>query len=131
MNDEVVVPVRVLDASVLLGVLFQEVALEVVPLEGSAVSAVNWSEVLQVAVRRGADVAGLGDAIGAEGVVIVPFSAEHAASAAALSPHTRVAGLSLADRACLALAESLSVPALTADRAWRDVAVGVEVVLVR
>ena len=122
---------RVLDASALLAVLYREVGFDVVPLEGSAVSAVNWSEVVQVAARRGADVVGLGDAIAAEGTVVVPFTAEHAESAAELWPRTRAAGLSLADRACLALARHHGVPALTADRAWGDVQVGVEVVVVR
>jgi len=124
-------PKRVLDASALLAVLYREVGFDVVPLEGSAVSAVNWSEVVQVAARRGADVVGLGDAIAAEGTVVVPFTADHAESAAELWSRTRAAGLSLADRACLALALHYGVPALTADRAWGDVGVGVEIVVVR
>jgi predicted nucleic acid-binding protein len=66
VNESDHAPKRVLDASALLALLFGEVGFEVVPLEGSAVSAVNWSEVVQVAVRRGADVVGLGDAIAAE-----------------------------------------------------------------
>ena len=124
-------PQRVLDASALLAVLFREVGFDAVPLEGSAVSAVNWSEVVQVATRREADVVGLGDALAAEGTVVVPFTAVHAEAAAALWPAARSAGLSLADRACLALARAYGVPALTADRAWTGVATGVEVVVVR
>ena len=131
MNGSEPDPKRVLDASALLAVLFREVGFEAVPLEGSAVSAVNWSEVVQVAARRNADVVGIGDAIAAEGTVVVPFTAAHAESAAALWPGTRAAGLSLADRACLALARRYGVPALTADRAWGDVEAGVEVVVVR
>jgi ribonuclease VapC len=124
-------PKRVLDASALLALLFGEVGFEVVPLEGSAVSAVNWSEVVQVAARRDADVVGLADAIAAEGAVVVPFTAAQAEVAAALWVRTRAAGLSLGDRACLALARRYGVPALTADRAWGQVGVGVEVVVVR
>ena len=124
-------PQRVLDASALLAVLFREVGFDAVPLEGSAVSAVNWSEVVQVAARREADVVGLVDALAAEGMVVVPFTAAHAEAVAALGPATRAAGLSLADRACLAVARSYGVPALTADRAWGGVEAGVEVVLVR
>ena len=74
---------------------------------------------------------GLGDAIAAEGAVVVPFTATHAESADALWPRTRAAGLSLGDRACLALARRYGVPALTADGAWGDVEAGVEVVVVR
>lgn len=124
-------PQRVLDASVLLAVFFREVGVDAVPLDGSAVSAVNWSEVVQVAARRGADVRGLADALAAEGAVVVPFTAAHAEAAAALWQRTRAAGLSLADRACLALARQYAVPVLTADRAWGDMEVGAEVVLVR
>jgi ribonuclease VapC len=124
-------PKRVLDASALLALLFREVGFEVVPLEGSAVSAVNWSEVVQVAARRDADVMGLGDAIAAEGAVVVPFTAALAEVAATLWPRTHAAGLSLGDRACLALARRYGVPALTADRAWGQVEAGVEVVVVR
>lgn len=131
MNDAEAEPKRVLDASALLAVFFREVGFEVVPLDGSAVSAVNWSEVLQVASRRGADVVGLDDAIAAEGALVIAFTSADAESAAALWPRTRTAGLSLADRACLALAQRYGVPALTADRAWRDLEVGVEIAVVR
>ena len=124
-------PQRVLDASALLAVVFREVAFDAVPLEGSAVSAVNWSEVVQVAARRGADVEGMRVALAAEGAVVVPFTAAHAEAAAALWPATRTAGLSPADRACLALARSFGVPALTADRAWDGVLADIEVVVVR
>jgi len=40
-------------------------------------------------------------------------------------------GLSLGDRACLALALREQAPVLTGDRAWSKVDVGVEVVLIR
>lgn len=61
----------------------------------------------------------------------VPTAAICAEAAARLRPATRHAGLSLADRACLALARRLGVPAVTADRAWGDLDVGVEVRLIR
>jgi ribonuclease VapC len=131
MNGSEPNPERVLDASALLALLSREVGFEAVPLAGSAVSAVNWSEVVQVAARRDADVVGLADAIAAEGVVVVPFTAAQAEAAAALWPKVRAAGLSIADRACLALARRYDVPALTADRAWGEVEAGVEVVVVR
>lgn len=131
MNGGADAPRRVLDASALLAVLFREVGFDAVPLDGSAVSAVNWSEVVQVATRRAADVVGLGDALAAEGTIVVPFAAAHAEAAAALWPATRTSGLSLADRACLALARAYGVPAFTADRAWGGVATDVEVVVVR
>jgi ribonuclease VapC len=68
----------------------------------TGVSAVNWSEVVQVGARRGAEVVGLADAIAAQAAAVVPFTAAHAESAAAPWPRTRAVGLALADRACLA-----------------------------
>jgi PIN domain nuclease of toxin-antitoxin system len=44
---------------------------------------------------------------------------------------TRGRGLSLADRACLALARVLDRPAITADRAWAGLEVGVEIRTIR
>lgn len=52
------------------------------------------------------------------GLTIQPFVAEDAEASAMLWRYTKEHGLSLADRACLALASRLSVPALTADRTW-------------
>jgi PIN domain nuclease of toxin-antitoxin system len=51
--------------------------------------------------------------------------------AAALRATTRRFGLSVGDRACLALALREQVPAVTTDRAWSKLSVGVEVVLIR
>ena len=50
---------------------------------------------------------------------------------AVLRPKTRSLGLSLADRACLALARQLRVPVVTADRSWRKLHVGVKVQVIR
>jgi PIN domain nuclease of toxin-antitoxin system len=44
---------------------------------------------------------------------------------------TRAAGLSLGDRACLALARERRIPALTADRAWSHLQLGIEIQTVR
>ena len=41
------------------------------------------------------------------------------------------AGLSLGDRACLALAQQLNLPAITADRVWEGVVEDVAVHLIR
>ena len=67
-------------------------------------------------------------AIGAE---IVPLDEDLAVAAAALRDATRRRGLSLGDRTCLALALSQGAPAMTADRAWEGLDVGVEIILIR
>jgi PIN domain nuclease of toxin-antitoxin system len=123
----------VLDASAILAVLQREPGAQVVVplLDGAAISAVNWSETIQKAISRDVSIDGLRADIEALGVSIVPFTAVEAEQAAALWLETMHAGLSLGDRACLALARREGVPALTADRSWSSVAVGVDVRVVR
>jgi ribonuclease VapC len=64
-------------------------------------------------------------------VTVEPLNIEDALAAAALWASTRVTGLSLGDRACLALAQRLGVPAVTADREWVTVNVSIAIHLVR
>ena len=64
-------------------------------------------------------------------VEVAPFDGVQAERAAALRPATRARGLSLGDRACLALAATRGIPALTGDPAWTEVEVGVRVELIR
>lgn len=126
-------PRYVLDASALLAMLQDEPGAEEVAaaLDRAAISAVNWSEVWQRALERGADVAGLREDVAALGLRIEAFDAEDGEAAARLWPVGRRAGLSLGDRACLALAQRLGAPALTTDRAWARLDLGVEVRTIR
>jgi len=91
------------------------------------ISAVNLTEIHQ---QLGPTLPAL---IGGAGSVIqvADFTAEQAAIAAAMQEATRPLGLSLADRACLALAKELGLSVLTADRTWADAEVGVDVTLIR
>ena len=123
----------VLDASALLALLHDEPGgREVEPLlDEAAISSVNWSEVVQKSLAQRIEVEGLREDLRALGLLIVSFDTEDAEIAAALWSGTAQAGLSLADRACLALALRLSLPALTADRAWsglQDLGVPVRVI---
>ena len=65
------------------------------------------------------------------GARVVPFEAGDVVPVAHIRAATRSAGLSLGDRACLALAQRLGWPALTADRQWRDIQVDIEVRMIR
>ena len=67
----------------------------------------------------------------AMGLEVEPFDEVDASAAGALRPSTRALGLSLADRACLALGLRLGLPVLAADKALAAADVGVEVVLIR
>lgn len=123
----------VLDASALLAFLFREDGHERVAesADRGCLSAVNLSEVLGRFARDGHDPFEVLARIRETSIEIVPFDAEQAALAAALLPAVRSMGLSLGDRACLALAVSREIPALTADRSWKDLDIGVEVRLIR
>ena len=123
----------VLDASALLAYLQNEVGADSVAtgLEGALVSAVNWSEVLQKAMRAGVDTDGMARDFMALGVQFRPFTSEQAEIAAQLWNRTRQRGLSLADRACLALAIETASPVLTADRIWTELNLELDIHVVR
>lgn len=122
-----------LDASALLAVLFGEPGAEAVAdaiAEGASVSAVNWAETATVLVRQRRDPEPVMTRLGRQ-VEVVPLSPGLALGVAAIYARTPSTGLSLGDRACLALARDLSVPAVTADRAWADIDLGVAVRVIR
>ena len=123
----------VLDASALLAFLHDEPGGEVVSqvLEGASVSAVNWSEVLQKALQRNVDIEGMQQECTEVGVTFEPFTPQQAEIAAYLWPRGRNHGLSLADRACLALAMDKALPVLTVDRVWGALGLDIEVRVIR
>ena len=110
----------VLDSSALLALLFDEPGADRVAavLPDAIVSAINLAETATKLRDRGLDEATVRAALAATGVRIVPFSEDLAWIAAALRASTRGAGLSLGDRACLALAIDRGASAYTADQAW-------------
>ena len=126
-------PAYVLDASALLAFSQGEEGANVVGplLERSVISSVNWAEVLQRAIFLGLGTRGKREDLESLGVRILPFTVEDAGTTAQLWSTTRQAGLSLGDRACLSLAQRLGLPALTADRAWSALDLGVEVRVIR
>jgi PIN domain nuclease of toxin-antitoxin system len=133
-------PASALDASAVLALLNDEEGGEVVSdaiAEGAAISVVNLAEVLSKVAERGGDPAAAASELRkAEGskraLVIEPLTAADCVTVARLRPITKQRGLSLADRACLALADRLRIPALTTDEAWDDVPnLGIEVRLIR
>lgn len=126
-------PVHVLDASALLAVLFDEPGADAVEaiLPGARMSAVNLSEVVAKLSDLGLDRGDILKDLSELDLVICDLDRSQAEFAGLLRRTTRQAGLSLGDRACLALAASLNAIAVTADRAWGDLEVGVQVQVVR
>ncbi|MGI8726580.1 MAG: type II toxin-antitoxin system VapC family toxin [Solirubrobacterales bacterium] len=122
-----------LDASALLAHLFDEPGGQHVVdrIAEASVTSVNWSETLQHAIDRDVELTGLTDELESLGMSIIPFTAEHALETAQMRTPTRHLGLSLADRACLAVASEEGLPVLTADRSWAQLDLGIEIELIR
>ena len=123
----------VADASAILALLKNERFSYFDParLFRSTISAVNLSEVLERLRSGGMGEAAADEAVETLSLDVVDFSASQARIAAYLRPHTRRAGLSLGDRACLALGFELGAAVVTADRAWAGIDVGVKIILIR
>lgn len=123
----------VIDASALLALLHLEIGHEIVEqhLGQSVISGVNWSETLQKAIAKGIKTDDLREGLEALGLKIVPFTTEDAELAAHLWLQTKSIGLSLGDRACLALGLRLGVPVITADRTWSTLAIGLTIEVIR
>ena len=119
----------VLDASALLAFLREEPGAAKVAeaLENTAyMSAVNWAEVLskisELEIDCNETIKILKEqGILGEALVIVPLTEADGLKLARLRKSTKSRGLSLGDRACLALAETMKAKALTTDKNWRDV----------
>jgi PIN domain nuclease of toxin-antitoxin system len=99
-------------------------------LSGAKLSAVNLAEVAQRLNDQWPDEL-VASVLAKVPYDVVDFNASLAIRAGLLRRVTRAKGLSLGDRACLALAERENLPVLTADRAWAELDLAVEVVLIR
>lgn len=123
----------VLDASALLTILFGEAGSEKVldHLPGSLLSTVNYAEVVSRAVEVGMMLTEATYHIQRLPIEIVPFDLEHSHLTASLRLVGKPLGLSLGDRACLALGLSRQGVVLTADRQWQKLDIGIEIVVVR
>ncbi|MCH7669299.1 MAG: type II toxin-antitoxin system VapC family toxin [Acidobacteria bacterium] len=123
----------VLDASAVLAVLLgEEGSSRVVGyLDDSQISAVNHAEVLSRLDLLGISVESGSDLVDRLRIEVVPFTASHARAVARLRSLTAGSGLSLGDRACIAVARELGHRVVTADRVWMTLKLGVEVVTIR
>ncbi len=123
----------VLDASAVLAAFFDEPGAEMVAerMNGALISAVNYSEVVAKLVDRGTPREQILEIMAQLDVDVVPVDRAQATTAGLLRAETRSAGLSLGDRACLALAQARDAVALTTDRAWSELELEVTVEVVR
>ena len=123
----------VFDSSALLAIVFREDGAEAAErrLSGGIVSAVNASEVIARLVDYGTSGEDARNALLNFGLEIRPFDTALAVAAGQLRALTREKGLSLGDRACVALAVREQVGVVTADRAWAGLDLDVEIELIR
>jgi ribonuclease VapC len=124
----------VLDSSVLLALLNREPGAEKLTAEllsTSACSTVNLAEVHSKLVSRGLTESDAWAAATSPVTELVDFTSAHAQIAGDLVRLTRPFGLSLGDRACLALAIVLDAPVYTADKSWKNLKLNVRIHVIR
>jgi ribonuclease VapC len=123
----------ILDASAVLAYLAdEEGAREVAKLlDEAAISAVNVAEVAGKLGERGAPREIVEDIVGALGLEIIDCDGPLAYRIGELRASTKGLGLSLGDRACLATAIDRGVRAVTADRHWKGLKLGVRIHVIR
>jgi len=125
----------VLDASALIATLKDEPGADRVDavLHGATMTTFNLAEVVGHFAKLGASRDDIDALLASLPITYVAPDESLAIEAGLMLTTTLKAGLSLGDRFCLALARATNATALTADRAWKDLAVelGVEVELIR
>lgn len=126
----------VVDASVLLAILNDEPGAEVFTRQGNllanaTISAVNISEAYSKLVAMTGNPDEAWQIVTAPIPDIIAFNADQAEITGRLISQTRSRGLSLGDRACLALGIFLKSPVYTTDRAWKGLKVGIPIHVIR
>ena len=122
----------VLDTSAVMAFLLDEPGAVVVEhgLPESVMCAVNFSELVQKLDYYKTQTDTIVDRLMGLGLTVqslVPMMP----TVARLYPDTKAKGSSLGDRACLALGQCLEVPVLTADRAWSELDLQMEIRQIR
>lgn len=100
-------------------------------LHFSAISTLNLAEVLDYSLHHDIQIDGMVDDLQALGLRIEPFTPEDASAVAELAKISHQPALTISDRACLALARRLGIPALTADYAWSKLKLDVDIQVLR
>ena len=124
----------VLDASALLAVLNREPGADKLTpeiLSTATSSTVNLAEVQGKLVSLGLAPGDAWEATLSPIREATAFTVEQAEAAGNLITKTRPLGLSLGDRACLALGMILRAPVYTADKSWKKLKLGVPIHLIR
>lgn len=123
----------VLDASAVLALLHDEPGAHVVEsvLPDAMISSVNLAEVIGKLSAVGMPEETLRAAIGAFALEVVSFDEELGYRTGLLYRATQPYGLSLGDRACLALGLQRNLPVITADRTWSSLKLTIDIKVIR
>jgi PIN domain nuclease of toxin-antitoxin system len=124
----------VLDASAVLAILDREPGADKLTtdlLKHAVISAVNLAEIQTVLVNRGIAPDDAWRDASSPVRDVAAFTGDQAMITGSLVERTRSLGLSLGDRACLALGISLGAPVYTADRVWKKLKLGIPIHLLR
>jgi len=123
----------ILDSSAILAVLNDEPGADLVIaiMDDALVSTVNYAEVVAKLVERGSTAIEAQSALQSLALTTMDFDIALAQRTGVLRRETMNRGLSLGDRACLALAEREGAAAMTGDRSWVGAVASVEIRLIR
>lgn len=122
-----------MDSSAVLALLQNEAGSATVSplIYGALLSAVNLTEVHSKLIQNGLPPPLSWKRIVSLQCDVCFFTDEHARIAAELIQITKPLGLSLGDRACLALAIQRKATAYTTDAAWKNLSLGIQVEVIR
>lgn len=126
-------PSYIFDSSAALAILLAErgSTRAVECASSGCIGAANLAEVVTRLIDIGMPAEAAQTAVDDLELAVEPVVAEDAGRAGVMRPATRSRGLSLGDRLCLAQAMRLEATAVTADRAWADLDLGVDIELIR
>ena len=128
MTDKIV-----FDASAILALVHMEPGHEIAAenLDNAIVSSVNFCEAVILLSRKGKSAEEVAKFLKETFLHIEDFDTEQSIVASSLDEFTKNHGLSLGDKACLALAKTRNLPVLTADKIWKELKLGIKVKLIR
>lgn len=123
----------VLDASALMVLINEEHGHEKIAdyLPESCMSAVNLSEVISILHSTTMPIKEIKRLIQDLVHAVIPFDEIHAYETAELRFLTKDNGLSLGDRACIALGKIKNLSVITADKVWASLNIDAKIILVR
>ena len=129
MNNKII-----FDASAVIALLAKEKGFEVIKrhLKNAIISSVNISEVYKYCIdKQNLTADECKNIMGISGIKIIDFDEKQALIAADIYPKNKEYGLSLGDRACIALATEKKYPILTCDKIWEKINLDVKFIMVR